>query len=137
MRDDSAYKFRRGEHRTLNVKMSVNQTRREIRALEINCRLRAIVAEADDASALDCDVRLVDLAAENVDDASVFEQQLGGLFTARDGKFLLDVAHNLLPLFATEESLLEANGSPTGSAEGVDQERVRPGVVTCTCGAAL
>src|ERR1035441_7430298 len=82
---DRPRKFRRGEHRTLNVKMPVNQARREISALEINDLLCLIVAKADDTTVLDGDVRLVNFPAQNIDDAGVFEKQFGALFAARDG----------------------------------------------------
>jgi hypothetical protein len=40
----------------------------------------------------------VDFAAEDIDDAGVLEKQFSPLFTARHGKFLLDVPHKILLL---------------------------------------
>ena len=97
VRHDGARKFRRGEHGAFDVEMPVNQARRQIRTLEINHLLRLIIAEADDPTVLDGDIGLVDFAAEDVDDTGVFEQQLGAMFAARHGKFLLEVAHLFSP----------------------------------------
>ena len=93
VRHDRAREFRRGEHRAFDVKMPVNQARREIRALEINHLLRLVIAKADDASVFDRDVRLVDFAAEDVDHPGVFEKQFRRLFAARDAQFVLQLPH--------------------------------------------
>jgi hypothetical protein len=49
-----------------------------------NGRLGPIVAEANETSVLDRDVRLVDFSTEDVNDAGICEHQFGALFTARD-----------------------------------------------------
>ena len=72
VRDDGAREFRRGEHGTFDVKMPVNQARREICALEVNGFFRAIIAEADDAAVVHGDVRGMDFAAQDVDEPSRF-----------------------------------------------------------------
>src|SRR5262249_5469114 len=101
VRDDGANKFRSGEHGALHVKMSVNQAGRQVRAVEIDCGPRAVVAETDDTSVLDGDVCFVDFPAENVNDAGIFECQLGTPLAARHGKLLMDVAHKQWPVVAT------------------------------------
>jgi hypothetical protein len=91
--DDGAGKFRRREHRAFHVEMTVNQTWSEISAAQIYHLAGFVVAKADHAAILDGHVCLVNLATEDVDDASVSEEEFSGSFAARYGKFLLHVTH--------------------------------------------
>src|SRR6202453_109679 len=93
MRHYRTDEFRRGEHGAFDVKMPVYQTGRQISAFEIDCLSRRVIAEADDPAVFDSDMRFVDFAAEDVNDARVLEQLLDRLFAARYGKFLLNIAH--------------------------------------------
>ncbi len=75
------------------MEMTINQTRREIRAAQIDDLARLEIAKANHAAILDRHVGLVDFTAEDVDDAGVLEEKFGGTFAASHGKFLLHVAH--------------------------------------------
>ena len=60
------------------MEMSVDQTRREIRALEIDRLLRFVIAEADDAAVIDRNIRSVNFAAQNVNELRIFEGNSAG-----------------------------------------------------------
>src|SRR5688500_20377376 len=65
--------------------MRVDQAGRDVRAMELKLFAPAIVeADAGDALAADGDVGGLDVAAEDVDDAGVFEHEIGGCVAAGD-----------------------------------------------------
>ena len=74
--------------------MSVDQTRREIRAPEVDDLFRIVFAKTDNAAIVHRHVSVMNLAAEDVDELSVFEEQFRGFLSARDAEFMLDVFHN-------------------------------------------
>ncbi len=68
-------------HRRFDVDVGVPEGWREIRALQVDLVLgagRAVRSEAEDAVARDADRLLVDLARQDVDDAGVPEDEVGG-----------------------------------------------------------
>lgn len=71
----------RGRHRRLDVDVRVPERRGEEGALEVDLVLgagRAVLAEAEDPVSRDADGLLVDLARQDVDDAGVREDEIGG-----------------------------------------------------------
>ena len=93
VRHHRAHKFRQRDHRAFDVKMPVDQTRGEIRAVEIDHLFRFVIAESDDAAVIHRDVRFVNLAAQDVDELGVLEEQLGRFFAARDAELVLQFSH--------------------------------------------
>ena len=93
MRHDRARELGDRHHRAFDVEMSVDQTRREIRALEVDDFFRVVIAETDDALVVHRDVGFMDLAAEDVDELRVFEKEIGRFLAARDAEFVLDLSH--------------------------------------------
>ena len=61
--------------------------------LEIDHFFRFVIAEADDAAVVDRHIRIMNLAAQHVNELRILEEQLGGLFAARDAKLVLRSPH--------------------------------------------
>ncbi len=76
VRHDRARELRHRDHRALDVKMSVDQARREISAFEIDHFARFVVPKSDHAAIVDRDIRGMNFAAEDVDQLRVLEEQL-------------------------------------------------------------
>ena len=75
------------------MKMSLDQARRQIRAVKIDNFLRLVVADTNHPFIIDRDVASVDLATENVNDPRVSKKFLRRLFSARNGELVLDLPH--------------------------------------------
>ena len=73
--------------------MAVDETGCEEAALEIDDPMRVIVAEGHDAAVVDGDVGGMNFAAEDVDEAGVFEEEFRGHFAASDTEFALQISH--------------------------------------------
>src|SRR6266568_3945185 len=93
---DRAGKLSRCQHRTLHVKMRIEQARRQVSTLQVDDVLRFVLAQADHSPVIDGNVRSINLAAENIDEVGVFEEGFRWPFTTRDAEFLLKVAHKWL-----------------------------------------
>lgn len=93
MRHDRARELRHGHHRALDVEVAVDQSRREIGTIQIDDFARFVVADADDAAIINRHVSRINLAAEDVHELRVFEEQLGRRFAARDAQFMFEVSH--------------------------------------------
>jgi hypothetical protein len=79
------------------MEMSVDQTRREIRAGEVDDFFRVVIAEANDAPVVDGDIGIVNFATKDIDELRVLEEEVCWRFTAGDPEFVLDVAHGIIP----------------------------------------
>jgi hypothetical protein len=106
VRHDGAGEFRRREHGTLDVEMPVNQRGSKVCPAEVDCFLCPVIAEADYAPVVHGHVGLMNFTAQDIHDAGVFEKEFRRLFTAGDGEFLLELAHDWLPgLYASRVKL--------------------------------
>jgi hypothetical protein len=82
--DDSAGELRRGDQAALDVNVGVDEAGSHEAAFKIDHLPGGVtLPDAHDVSPVDCDVRLIDLSREHVDQASSREEQVSRLVTAR------------------------------------------------------
>src|SRR5207302_10072617 len=75
------------------MKMSFDQTRRQICAAKIDNFIRLVIAEPDHTPVIDGHIGQMNLATENVNDPRVSKKLLRRLFSARNGELVLDLPH--------------------------------------------
>src|SRR4051812_12976838 len=75
------------------MEMSFDQAGRKVRAFKIDNFFSFVIADANDAFVINGHISIVNLAAENIDDARVLEQQLRGFLASRDSEFVLRFSH--------------------------------------------
>src|SRR2546423_1562073 len=101
--------------------MSVDHSRREVSAGNVDDLFRVVIAEADHATVVHGHVGFVNLAAQNIDEARILEEQLRRRFTARDTELVLNVAHWELsegsPCHDKTRSAIGCSGVASGGLE--------------------
>src|SRR6266404_1548032 len=97
MRHHSSRKLSRNEHRTLDMKMRIDEAWCQVSTLQIDHRQGVVLPQTDNSRVVHCHVRIINLPAEDINQLGVFEDQFSRPFTARYAEFLLDIAHKWLP----------------------------------------
>ena len=77
--------MRRDTQAALDVNVGVDQTWRDVCAVEIDFFFAVITPDARDTSIEDRDVAWFDFAGEDVDDSGVLEDEVGGSVAAGNG----------------------------------------------------
>ena len=95
--------------------MRVDQTRREIRALEVDNIFRVVIAKTDDAAIVDRHIGGMNLPTEDIDELGVSEKQPSRRLAPGDAELVLDFPHD------KTRSAMGCSGVASG-----DSGKVRP-----------
>src|SRR5437870_2026723 len=93
VRSDRADELRDRHHRAFDVKMSLDQTRREVSAGKIDNFICVVITKTDHAAIIHRHIRGVHFSAEHVYDLRVLEKFLRGFLSPRDRELVLDLSH--------------------------------------------
>ena len=73
--------------------MSIDEARRQVRPFKIDHPFTIVIAQTNHPAIFHCHRRLINLAAQDVHEICVPEEEFGGLLSASDAQFLLKIAH--------------------------------------------